>query len=168
MPQPDIYALKAWLLGAQLAYIADSVAQALEDAEAEGSALSFREHGMREPTAYGQRVEDEAANNAAQIFTKILDGYLQKLTSFTPSSGYDNAVDYAVNQYHGAQSEAEQDALERIIAAHDSFLHSSAHAQFLLQAPLEFADFNTQDLLSPQDQQAFSQILGKLRCLAAS
>lgn len=173
MTPPNIQALKTRLLKLRRAFVADAVAQALEAAAADGIVLSFREHGMVEPTAYGQRVEDEAADEAEDIFNKVLDGYLQAVANFLPSSGYDTALDYAANQYKGAQSEAEQDVLERLLAAHDSYADETDnsqkrdHAQFLLKAPLEFADANTPDLLNQQDQQVFTTILGKLRRLAA-
>lgn len=173
MAQSDLSPLKARLLKVRGVFVAESIAQALEDAAADGVALSYREHGMVEPTAYGQRIEDEAADEAEDIFNKVLDGYLQEVANFKPSAAYNTALDYAANMYNGAQSEAEEDALERILAVHEAYAREADndqkrdHAQFLLKAPLEFADANTQDLLNQQDQQVFTTILGKLRHLAA-
>lgn len=169
--RPD---LATRLAAERAGFIADSIEAALAAAVDDGPALSFTENGMTEPTPYGHAIEDDAADEAASVFNRILAGYLAEAARFTLSGLYDDAVEHAGNEYQGAVSPMEQDALERLVEAHAAFLRHSRpsmamreEARALLNARLEFADLNSESLLSPQEQTQFSAILHKLRQLAA-
>lgn len=153
-------------------FITDQIAQALEDATTNPRPLFFKENGMTDLTRHGQQVEDEATDAALEIFNDVLKGYWSAATGFNAQSLYTDEQEHALNTYQEGSSDAEQDALERISAAHGDFLQAQKQeqnrdlAEFLLKSPLEFADASTQDLLSKADQQCFSAILDKLRSIA--
>lgn len=170
----NLPALAACLRAERSGFVADYVEAALEAAVDDGPALCFRENGMTDPTPYGQAVEDDAADEAAAVFDRLLAGYLAEAARFTPSGPYNDAAEHTGNEYKGAVSPVEQDVFERLVDAHAAFLYPpkpspllQEEAYTLLKARLEFADLNSAPLLTALEQAQFSTILQKLRWLAA-
>ena len=180
-PPPFEPALHAAFRTIRDVFIEDAVEHALDSAWADGLALNFKENGMTERTRYGQQVEDEATDEAADIFDRVLKTYAAHAAQFTPNNAdYANEIEYALTMIDETElSDEEQDALERITATHEHFFEKQEEeqaknklehrdlAQFLLKSPLEFADETSSALFSTTDQQHFSRLLGQLRQLAA-
>lgn len=180
-PHPFGLGLTAAFRTTREAFVEDAVEHALESAWADGLALSFKENGMVERTRYGQHVEDEAEEEAADLFDRILKIYIIHLENFIHAAeDYANEIEYALTMIDETQlTDEEQNALDRITATHETFLQIEKQkqaarqsekrdlAQFLLKAPFEFADETTKDLLNKTDQETLSQIINKLRILAA-
>lgn len=180
-PHPFEPELNAAFRTTRDAFIEDAVEQALDSAWADGLALNFKENGMTERTRYGQQVEDEAADEAADLFDKIFKLYSTHAKNFKQEeNGPSCLVDYIEMMIDETElSNEEQEALERITATHLRFLETQKEnqaknkaeqrdlARFLLHAPLEFADQNSGSLFSAIDQQHFTRLLGHLRQLAA-
>lgn len=173
-PAPE--KLRAHLLALRPKFEANQVEQALAASQNAGHLLSFTENGMTEPTLYGQKIEDEAAIAAGAAFMRVLQAYMAEVTKFDPSGPYPDAAAHAGNECKGINSDQAEEILERLVEAHGSWLRDQEqpsrtaledYARFILKAPLEFADANTQDLLTPQEQAQFSAILNKLRQRAA-
>lgn len=155
-------------------FIAEHVEAALQAAVDDGPALRFTENGMSEPTRYARRLEADAADAAEAVFNRILQGYLAEVARFTPHSPYNDEVEHAGNEYHGAVTKLEQAALERLSEAHAAFMQPSGppmtmrdEIYALLKAPLEFADLGSASFLTPAEQAQFRTILRKLRRRAA-
>lgn len=184
MPSPSPLigsGLTALFKAARDVFIEEALEHALDAAWADGLALNFKENGMVERTRYGHHVEDEAEEEAADLFDRILKIYISHVANFThETDNYATEIEYALTMIDETQlTDEEQNALERITATHEAFLQIEKQkqtarqiekrdlAQFLLKAPFEFADENAKDLLNKTDQETLSQITNKLRILAA-
>lgn len=169
--------LRAHLLALCPGFVTSQIERALTDAENDGFLISFTENGMTDPTPDGQRIEDAAARTAKADFMRVLDGYLAVSAGFDPLGPYLDEAAHAGNEYKGAYSASAQDVLERLVDAHAEWLRYKNEPaatesvkdglRFLLKAPLEFADANSAEFLTPQEQARFSIILTKLRQQAA-
>lgn len=157
-------------------YIADRVEQAELDAADEGRTLRYTENGMCDPTPYGQRLENDAAQNADHMFDRIVALYVAEAAKFDPNGPYNDVVEHVGNEFKHAVSEDENDILERIGEAYFKQLQQQAlppsaqeqiceAARILLNTPLEFADIDSEGLLTCQEQKQLSGIVKKLRWL---
>lgn len=174
---PAQVGLRAHLLALCPGFVASQVERTLADAENDGFLISFTENGMTDPTPNGQTIEDEAARTATMDFMRVLDGYLAAVAAFDPLGPYLDEAAHAGNEYKGASSTSAQDVLERLVDAHAEWLRAKNGStatetvkdslRFLLTAPLEFADANSAEFLTPQEQACFNVILTKLRQQAA-
>lgn len=177
MPCRGDDALMALMQMEKQRFIADYVEQSVLAAADDGQALHYTENGMVEPTAYGQRLEEDAACAAEEIFARVLDHYLAEAANFGPDGPYNDVVEHVGNEFKPVLNADERDVFERISEAHFKHLQKAAlppteHAQIsdmaliLLKKPLEFADLNIEGLLNSREKTVFSEIIQKLRRLA--
>ena len=177
MPCRGDDALMALMQTEKQRFIADYAEQLVLAAADDGQALRYTENGMVEPTAYGQRLEEDAAYAAEEIFARVLDHYLAEAANFNPDGPYNDAVEHVGNEFKPVLDADEREVFERIGEAHFKQIQKAAlphleqaqiseMALILLKTPLEFADLNTEGLLNSREKTVFSEVIQKLCRLA--